>query len=144
MALVNPYISFAGNCEEAFDHYKSVFGGDFAAQMRWGDNPDCAQMSDEDKNQIMHVALPVGGTVIMGSDTPASMGGVERGNGFSVAIGSNDLDESQKIFDGLSDGGTITMPLQKTFWGATFGMCTDKFGIAWMINCDDGGRQAEG
>lgn len=137
MAVVNPYISFGGNCEEAFDLYKSVFGGDFAAQMRWKDNAECGHMSDEDKNQIMHVALPIGETVLMGSDTPESMGGVERGNGFSVAIGSKDLGESEKIFNGLSEGGTVTMPLQKTFWGATFGMLTDKFGIQWMINCDD-------
>jgi PhnB protein len=141
MAAVNPYISYEGNCEEAFDHYKSVFGGDFAGKMRWKDNKDCADWSDEDKEKIMHVALPIGNTVLMGSDSLPQMGGVERGNGFSVAIGSNDLGEAEKIFNGLADGGQATMPLQKMFWGATFGMLTDKFGISWMINCDEGGQQ---
>lgn len=141
MAVVNPYISFSGNCEEAFDLYKSVFGGDFAASMRWKDNPECGEMSDEDKNQIMHIALPIGESVLMGSDTPTQMGEVVRGNGYTVAIGSKDLSESEKIFEGLSEGGQVIMPLQKTFWGATFGMLTDKFGVQWMLNCDEGGQQ---
>jgi PhnB protein len=138
MAVVNPYISFNGDCEQAFDLYKSVFGGEYQGLMRWGDNPDCAQMPADQKNQVMHVALPIGNSVLMGSDSP--MGPVERGSAYSVAIGSSDLGETEKIFNGLAEGGKITMPLQKTFWGATFGMLTDKFGIAWMINCDEGGQ----
>jgi PhnB protein len=95
-------------------------------------------MPADQKSQVMHVALPIGDSVLMGSDSP--MGPVERGNAYSVAIGSKDISETEKIFNGLAEGGEITMPLQKTFWGATFGMLTDKFGVAWMINCDDGGK----
>jgi PhnB protein len=138
MAVVNPYLSFNGDCEQAFDLYKSVFGGEYQGLMRWGDNPDCAEMPADQKSQVMHVALPIGNTVMMGSDSP--MGPVERGSAYSVAIGSNDLGETEKIFNGLAEGGQVTMPLQKTFWGATFGMLTDKFGVTWMINCDDGGK----
>lgn len=139
MAVVNPYISYNGTCEEAFNFYKAVFGGEFHGPgfMRWGDNPDCGEMPADQKNQVMHVALPIGDTVLMGSDSP--MGPVERGNGFTIAIGSSDLAESERIFKDLSEGGQVTMPLQKTFWGATFGMLTDKFGIGWMLNCDDSG-----
>jgi PhnB protein len=139
MAVVNPYLSFNGDCEQAFDLYKSVFGGEYQGLMRWGDNADCAEMPADQKNQVMHVALPIGTSVLMGSDSP--MGLVERGSAYSVAIGSNDMGETEKIFSGLAEDGTVTMPLQKTFWGATFGMLTDKFGVAWMINCDDGSKQ---
>jgi PhnB protein len=138
MAVVNPYLSFNGDCEQAFDLYKSVFGGEYQGLMRWGDNPDCAQMPADQQSQVMHVALPIGDSVLMGSDSP--MGPVERGSAYSVAIGSKDLGETEKIFNGLAEGGEVTMPLQKTFWGATFGMLTDKFGVTWMINCDEGGQ----
>ncbi len=135
MAVVNPYVSFNGNCEEAFNFYKDVFGTEIQGLMRWSDNPDCGQMPADQQNQVMHTALPIGETVLMGSDSP--MGPVERGNAYNIAIGSTDLAETQRIFTGLSDGGNVTMPLQKTFWGANFGMLTDKFGVSWMINCDD-------
>jgi PhnB protein len=141
MAVVNPYLSFNGDCEQAFDLYKSVFGGEYQGLMRWGDNPDCGEMPADQKNQVMHVALPIGDTVLMGSDSP--MGPAERGSAYTVAVGSKDIGETEKIFNGLADGGQVTMPLQKTFWGATFGMLTDKFGVAWMINCEDGGGKPQ-
>lgn len=143
MAEVNPYVNYNGNCEDAFNFYKSVFGGEFMGGiMRWGDNQECGEMSDADKNQVMHVSLPIGNSILMGSDTPASMGGATYGNAYTVAIGSTDIEETRRIFDGLSEGANVTMALEKTFWGATFGMLTDRYGIQWLINCDESRSQA--
>ena len=133
MTQLNPYLNFNGNAEEAFNHYRSVFGGDFAAVMRWGDNPDaCGQFPDLNKSAIMHIALPVGDSVIMASDSP--MGPVSEGNNFSVAIGPKSREEADRLFAGLSEGGNVTCPMQEMFWGGYFGSFTDKFGIQWLIN----------
>jgi PhnB protein len=137
MATINPYLHFEGNCEEAFDFYKSVFGGEFAAQMRWKDMKGETPPSESDGNKIMHVSLPIGhGTVLMGSDEPGEMGKGTIGDNFSIAIGRESKDEATRIFNGLSAGGNVTMALQDTFWGAYFGMFTDKFGIKWMVIYD--------
>lgn len=136
MAAVNAYLSFAGNCEEAFDFYRSVFGGEFAMVSRFGDMDAGMPLSDEEKNKIMHVALPIGNTVIMGSDVPDAMGPVTTGNSQSLAIGAESEEEARHLYDGLAAGGTQTMPMTSAPWGALFGMLTDKYGFTWMINFD--------
>ncbi len=137
MTAVNPYLNFSGNCEEAFDFYQSVFGGEFIMVMRFKDVPAEYQMAASEAEKIMHVSLPIGpGTILMGSDTPAAMGPTTTGNNFSISISTDSQAEATKLFNGLSASGQITMPLDKTFWGAYFGMCTDKFGIQWMVSYD--------
>ena len=138
MTKLNPYLSFNGNAEEAFNFYKSVFGGDFGALMRWGDNAEaCKEMSDTDKNLIMHISLPVGDSVIMASDSP--MGPLNVGNNFNVAISPETRQDADRFFSGLSEGGNVTCPMQDMFWGGYFGSFTDKFGINWLINHDNAG-----
>lgn len=137
MATINPYLNFGGNCEEAFNFYKSVFGGDFLTMMRFNEVPAEYQMSESEGQKIMHVALPIGqGAILMGSDTPAAMGSVTNGNNYSIAIGAESEAEATKLFNGLSAGGQVTMPLAKAFWGDYFGMLTDKFGVHWMVSYD--------
>lgn len=108
---------------------------------RFGDMPPqegMPPMAEEHKNRIMHVSLPVSKeTVLMGSDTMPGMHVLTQGNNFSISLGAGSKEEAKKLFDGLSAGGTVTMDLQDTFWGAYFGMWTDKFGINWMVNYDD-------
>lgn len=141
MATTNIYLTFEGNCKAAFDFYKSVFGGDFPHVGKFGDMPetDGKKISEEDKEKIMHISLPISKeTVLMGSDAGTDWGqGLTIGNNFSIAINADSREEADKLFNGLSEGGTITMPLQETFWGAYFGMFVDKFNINWMMNYDD-------
>jgi PhnB protein len=131
MANINPYLTFDGNCEEAFEFYRSVFGGEFPAIMRFSDMmPDAG----DDANKIMHIALPISeGSVLMGSDTPGDDHTV--GSNVSLAIGLADRDEADRLFNGLSAGGKVTMPMNDAPWGDYFGMFTDKYGFHWMINC---------
>jgi len=138
MAAVNPYLTFNGNCEQAFEFYKSVFGGEFPFVGRFGDMPSEQPMSEADKNKIMHMSLPISQeTVLMGSDTSEAFGKLTTaGDNVSLSINTSSEEEATRIFNGLSEGGKITMPLDKTFWGAFFGMFTDKFGIHWMVNYD--------
>ena len=138
MTQLNPYISFSGNAEEAFNFYKSVFGGEFSAVMRWGDNEECAEMPGIDKNSIMHIALPVGDSTIMGDDSDGIMGKkLSAGNNHSITISPDSRDEADRSFKGLSDGGEATMSMQVAFWGGYFGSLTDKFGVQWLINYDN-------
>jgi PhnB protein len=135
MAELNPYLNFADNCEEVFNFYKSVFGGEFLTLMRFGEMPAEYQPAEGESQKLMHVALPIGKhTVLMGSDTPGNMPRPARGSNFSIAIQPETEEEAKRIFDGLSEGGNITMPLSETFWSKSFGMFTDKFGIDWMVN----------
>ncbi|MEO7978430.1 VOC family protein [Flavobacterium sp.] len=137
---VNPYLMFNGNCEEAFLFYKSVFGGEFPYIGKYKDAPveDGGEaLSAEDANRIMHVSLPVGNTILMGSDSHPKYGDVGFGDNFSISINTESTDETDRIFNGLSAGGKVEMPLEKTFWGAYFGMFKDKFGVAWMVNFDE-------
>ena len=137
MAAVNPYLSFNGNCADAFNFYKGVFGEEFLVMSRYSDI-QIEHMSDpSESHKIMHVALPGGGdTILMGSDRPNMMGPGTEGNMFSVAIAADSEAEADKLYNGLAAGGTVGMPMGKAPWGAYFGMCTDKFGIQWMINHD--------
>jgi len=137
MTQLNPYLTFDGNTEEAFNFYKSVFGGDFEGIMRWKDNPQCEGMSEADKNRVMHVALKVGDSIIMGSDF-VSMNGekFQSGNNFSVAITPDSRADADRLFEGLSKGGQPVMPMTDMFWGGYFGAFADKFGVKWLINHD--------
>lgn len=138
-SALNPYLTFSGNCEEAFNFYKSVFGGDFAVVMRFSDSPPEYKPTEDEKNKIMHVALPIGnGSMLMGSDSPAHMGNVTVGTNFSIAVAAESEADADKLFNGLAAGGEATMPLAKQFWGSYFGMLTDKFGVAWMVSFDYG------
>jgi PhnB protein len=137
MATTNTYITFNGNCEEAFDFYKSVFGGDFNYIGRFGGMPESVNYNvpEADKNKIMHVSLPIGSSILMGSDTggdwaPAFI----QGNNFSVSVTAESKAEADQIFDALSKAGKTTMPLENVFWGDYFGMSTDQFGIIWMVS----------
>lgn len=141
MATVNPYLTFHGQCEEAFKFYESAFGATVPFWGRFGEMPPMEGMpplAEEYKNQIMHVALPISKeTTLMGSDSLPGMGEHKNGNDFSVSINTNSREEALNLFTKLSDGGKVTMELQDTFWGAYFGMWEDKFGIQWMVNYDD-------
>jgi len=144
MARVSIYLNFARNTEEAFNFYKSVFGGEFGGEgiARFNDIPQIEgmpQLAEEDKNLIMHIELPVlGGFVLMGTDAPESMGfKVETGNNMYINLEPDSRDETKRLFKALSTGGKITMDLQDMFWGAYYGSCTDKFGIQWMFNCTE-------
>ena len=142
MARTNTYLNFQRNTEEAFNFYKTVFGGEFSAGgiARLGDVPPSdtnPPVAEADKNLVMHIELPiVGGHVLMGTDAPESMGfHVNFGNNIHISVEPDTRAETKKLFDALSKGGKITMDLQDMFWGAYFGSCTDKFGVQWMFNC---------
>ncbi len=138
MAQINPYLNFGGNTEEAFTFYKSVFGGEFAMVMRFSDTEHGANLPEEDRDKIMHIALPIGGNMLMATDSLKSMGQeLTNGNNYSISVSPDQLDEAQRIFDELSEGGNILAPFKKEFWGDYFGLFFDKFGIQWMINCRD-------
>lgn len=135
---LNPYLNFDGNTEEAFHFYKSVFGGEFIGGIhRFKDSPEGADVPSRDKDKIMHIALPIGkGNMLMGTDVLESMRQkLTTGNNFSLSIHVDSAAEADKLFRALSDGGAPTMPMEQTSWGY-FGMCTDKFGIQWMVNHD--------
>jgi len=135
MASVNPYLNFQGNCEEAFNHYKKVFGGEFAFLSRFSEMPAEHPCEPDEKDKIMHVMLPIGNnTVLMGSDIPKAYPNPITGSNFSVAVAPESKDEATRIFNGLAEGGNITMPIGPTFWAEAFGMLIDKYGINWMVN----------
>ncbi|MEC5394380.1 VOC family protein [Bergeyella sp. RCAD1439] len=140
MATINLYLNFNGNCEEAFNFYREVFGGAFTYLGRFGEMPSGEGMtvSEEDRNKIMHVSLPIGSTVLMGSDVGGEWApSFSQGNNFSVSVTPESREEAEAVFSKLSEGGCVTMPLGDTFWGAYFGMLTDKFGINWMVNFEE-------
>ncbi|MFZ0322775.1 MAG: VOC family protein [Actinomycetes bacterium] len=142
MARVSIYLNFMGNAEEAFNHYRSVFGGDFTSFQRMSDvPPDSSQppLPDNEKNLVMHVELPIlGGTVLMATDMLESMGHALRtGNNVAINLEPDDLDETRRLFAALSDGATDIAPLEKMFWGAYWGTCCDRFGVRWMFNYAD-------
>lgn len=138
MAKINPYLNFNGNTEEAFNFYRSVFGGEFAVVMRFGDMPPqegCPEPANP--NKIMHISLPLGdGHVLMGSDCPDEYT-VTMGNNIHVSLSVDSQAEADKVFAGLSTGGKVAMPMGKTFWGSYFGMCADKYDINWMVSFDE-------
>ena len=138
MALINPHINFNGNAEEAFNFYKSVFGGEFAKVMRFKDlsNPEFP-IAEHEANKIMHIALPIGKNVLMGNDVPERMGRTnENENRSKISISTESKEEADKLFNGLSAGGQIEMPIGDSPWGSYFGMFRDKYGIEWMVDFD--------
>ena len=139
MTTVNIYLAFNGNCEEAFNFYKSVFGGEFPYLGRFNEMPPqegCPPISGEDAEKIMHVSLPISKeTVLMGSDNVGEAASqLVIGNNFSVSVNTDGKEEASRLFAALSEGGKVLMPLADTFWGDYFGMLTDKFGINWMVS----------
>ncbi len=134
MAVINPYINFNGNTEEAFNFYKSVFGGEFLAVNRFKEMHSEDELAPGDGERIMHISLPIGSSILMGSDTLQAWGNATPGSNFSISVNPASEEEATRIFNGLSVGGQVTMPLDHAPWGALFGMLTDKFGIAWMVN----------
>ncbi|MEO7443848.1 MAG: VOC family protein [Ferruginibacter sp.] len=142
MARVSTYLNFSGNTEEAFGFYKNIFKTTFTPPgiMRLGEAP--AQegqptLSEEVKNMVMHVELPItGGHMLMGTDAPEQMGfTITTGNNIHINLEPDDKEETKRLFDALSEAGKVTMPLEDMFWGAYFGSCIDKYGINWMFNC---------
>lgn len=135
MLTVSPYLNFPGNTEEAMNYYKSIFGGEFTLFQRYGDIPGGDKMPENEQQKINHISLPVGNTTLMATDFLDFMNQkMEPGNNFHICIQAQSEKEVDKLFEGLSAGGKIEMPVNKTFWGAYFGMCRDKFGIQWMVN----------
>lgn len=143
MAKLNSYLNFDGTAEEAFNFYKSVFGGEFrGGVMRMGDAPGTENLSDDEKKRVMHIALPIGNDLLMASDIVPSMGHkLTVGNNNYISIFPESREEADRLFNGLSIGGAIEMPMQEQFWGDYFGSFTDKYGIGWMINYSTQGQQ---
>jgi PhnB protein len=137
MITVNPYLVFKGNCEEAFTFYKSVFGVEFQFLGRYKDVPgsDRQTFATEEDDKIMHVSLPLSSeTTLMGCDSTEAFGqSIMPGNNFSLFLNTESCEEADRLFNELSAGGLIKMPMNQTFWGAYFGMLTDRFSIDWMI-----------
>lgn len=140
MIKLNPYLNFMGRTEEAFNFYKSIFGGDFAMLQRFKevkDLPDKEKMSESDMNKIMHVSLPIGNEVLMCTDALESLGHkLVMGNNISLSISVDSKEEADRIFNAFKEKGKVDMPMKNEFWGAYFGMVDDQFGIKWMISFD--------
>lgn len=138
MATMNPYLNFMGNTEEAFNFYRSVFSGEFITLQRFKDTHEAEKLPANDQEKIMHIALPIGkDNILMGTDALESMGHtLTVGNNFSISIDTESEEEATRLFNRLAEGGQVTMPLDKAFWGAYFGMLTDQFGIQWMVSYD--------
>ena len=134
MKSVNPYINFNGSCEEAFTFYQSVFGGELQL-VRYGELENNMGLKGDDLNQVGNVALPmVGETMLYGSDVPEAFGApVESGNQHQINIETESADEAERLFNALSEGGDVKMPLEQTEWAESFGMCTDQFGVEWLV-----------
>lgn len=135
MALINPHINFNGNAEEAFTFYKSVFGGEFSKITRLKDLASAEfPVEEADANKILHIALPIGQNMLMGNDVPSFLGRVnENENRSKISVSAQSREEADKIFNGLSAGGTVEMPIEDSPWGSYFGMFRDKYGIEWMV-----------
>jgi PhnB protein len=136
MPQINPHINFNGNAEEAFLFYKSIFGGEFTQVIRFKEiaGPEMP-IEEKDANKIMHIALPIGNTVLMANDVPESMGRVnENENRSKIFIHTESREEADLLFNGLSTGGTVEVPMSDSPWGMYFGMFRDKYGIEWMVN----------
>ncbi len=138
MANINPHINYNGNAEEAFNFYKTVFGGDFTKIIRFKDlASDEFQVPENEANKIMHIALPIGNTVLMANDVPEIMGRTnENENRSKIVITAESKEEADKIFNGLSVGGQIEMPISDSPWGTYFGMFRDKYGVEWIVDFD--------
>src|SRR5579872_3807959 len=138
MATINPYLNFKGNTEDAFNFYKSVFGGEFSSVVRFKDMPAAGPVPPQDSNKLMHIALPIGkGNTLMGTDVLESAGQkLTEGDNFSLSITADSKSDADKLFNGISAGGNVEVPMSDSPWGSYFGMSKDKFGIRWMVSYD--------
>ena len=138
---INIYLHFNGNCREAFDFYRAVFGGEFDIVQTFADMPSDAAgdmaIPEAELNNIMHISLPIGDSVLMGSDSPSFFGPPPvTGSNFSATLDVDSRADADALFAKLSDGGAVEMEMADMFWGSYFGACRDKFGISWQISCD--------
>ena len=132
---LSTYLTFDGNCREAFEFYRSVFGGRFTTLQTFADGPPDMQVPEASRDRIMHASLPVGTSVLMGSDRVEGFGPpFVAGNNFSIALAPQSRAQCDEWFAALSAGGSVAMPLAETFWGAYYGLLTDRFGVNWMVN----------
>jgi PhnB protein len=134
MVQVTPYLSFNGQCEEAFKFYEKHLGGKISFMMTYGDSPMADQAPPEWKKKIMHVTLTLDDYVLQGADAPP--GQYQKPQGFTISLGTDDAEEADRVFTALEEKGVVGMPLQETFWALRFGAVTDQFGTPWMINCE--------
>jgi len=130
---INPYLTFNGSCEEAFNFYARSLGGDIVAMHTHGNSPMKDHVPVDWHPKIMHAQLTVRGQTLMGSDVPP--GRYEASKGISVSVNVEDAATAERVFHALSEGGAVQMPIQETFWAVRFGMLVDRFGVPWMINC---------
>ena len=132
---MNIYLFFNGNCREVFEFYRGVFGGNFESISTFREGPDGMGVTEDEMDDVMHVALPVGSAFLMGSDVPAAFRPPPKiGDNFAISVEPSSMEEADEQFAKLANGGSVTMPLEKMFWGAYHGSCTDKFGINWQFN----------
>ena len=136
---LDAYLHFNGNCEEAFKFYEKALGGKNIHKVTYGEAPAEAQSSPDFRNKIMHIRMEVNGRVLMGSDVPADR--YQPPQGFSLSLSTKDPAEADRVFNEISKNGNVIMPIQKTFWSPRFGMCTDRFGIPWMVNTEQPASQ---
>ncbi len=136
--VINAYLGFNGNCEEAFKFYEKVLGGKIEALARYGETPAAAQVPPDWKNKIIHARMSVGDNVLMGGDAPPDH--YHAAAGMMVSVSVKEPAEAERIFKGLSEGGKVNMPIQETFWAQRFAMWTDRFGTPWMVNCEKAQR----
>lgn len=145
MPAINVYLTFDGNCEEAFNFYREAFGGEFGHVGRFSEMPSGSgePVPPEHADRIMHISLPISReTVLMGSDAGGEWArNYQRGNNFAISISAGSREEADRLFTSLSDGGRVNMPLQSTFWGDYFGMWTDKYGVNWMVSFNENAPQ---
>lgn len=135
MIKLEPYVRYNGECERAFNFYKSVLGGEFVYTMRHKDNPEKDKpLAKEDEEKILHIALPIGDSIILMGADATSDESVNVGDNITLALSVREEEEVRRLFDGLSEGGNVTMPLEKTFWAELYGEFTDKFGINWIVS----------
>jgi PhnB protein len=136
MTVLNPYLGFDGDCEEAFTLYQSIFGGELDIN-RYSEMPPDTPVDPAAADRIMHVSLPLAdGQVLMGSDRPPGTGTTTFGNSVAISVTPSSAADGQRIFEALAAGGEVQMPYERQFWGADYGMCRDRFGINWMVNYD--------
>lgn len=135
---LNTYLTFERECRQAFEFYRSVFGGDFLFIQTFGDGPPDLQVPEDEQHRVMHVSLPVGDSVLMGSDSTSAFGPPPKiGGNFSITVSPDSREDADRLLAGLADGGEMLTPMQDMFWGAYFGMCVDKFGIRWQVNFEN-------
>ena len=132
---INPYLAFNGDCAEAMEFYKNLFGGEIIALQKYGDAPGTEEIPGKNDDHIMHMQLKIGDRVIMASDAPSEL--YEKPSGIKIQTSFDSLAEAERVFNALAEDGTVLMKFEPTFWAAGFGMLVDKWGTPWMMNCDE-------